>query len=121
MAYQKMKPAPINEGVQNEFSYEYEGVLSSVAAGDWILIPDGIYWGVSVTVSFTDSAQGKVQTTTDTINKIIANTAIPVDWPLGTVSANTSDGLISPVSAIRANQTSVGGGAGTMTITMRAQ
>jgi hypothetical protein len=115
MSVVKMQTAPINEGAANHFAFEYEGNLAAGGDGDSVLLPDEIQ-GFSVTVSFTGGGTGYVSTTTDTIDKVKAGTAVWVAWPEGTIAATHQD-YARPCTAIKMTQVA----AGTMKMTVRAQ
>lgn len=112
----KMEPVPnVQNGGTHLFAFEYAETLTSVGNGESVLIPSDIS-NISVTVSFTGGASGYVQATTDMIGSVILGTAIWVTWEAGEVSVTTQDSAYPP-TAIRAVQS----GAGTMTMTVRAQ
>ena len=114
--WKKMEVAPVNEGVQNIFAWEFQENLIASGNGAWIIIPDEVA-GVAVTVSFASGGTGKVQTTTDKVAFVKAGSSVVVkDWDLGTVSGTTQD-YCKPCTAIRAVQIA----SGTMQITVRAQ
>lgn len=96
-------------------SFEKEIELSAPGNSNWINIPEKIF-GISVTISFTGGASGKIQTSTDLIYTIQTGTPVPVDWPFGVVSETISK-RCRPVSGMRAVQVA----AGTMKVTMRGQ
>ena len=108
------------EGEQKEMAWEYEVTLSSVTTSDAILLPRGINGGVT-TISFTGTAEGKVQSTSSSFNTIRNGTAIWVDWDAGVVTVTTQDAFSPPPTAIRLNQTSAGGGADEATLSLVAQ
>jgi len=103
------------EGEIQEFAWEIEVSLSSVANSDAILIPDGV-GNISCTVSVAGGASAKVQTSTDALDTIINGSPVWIDWDAGAVDVNTQ-GACEPVTAIRLAQTV----AGTSKLTLRAQ
>ena len=119
MAYKELEVAPVKNGGEKGFAFEYAVTLAAISNGDWLIIPDDIK-SIAVTLSFTDSAEGKVQTTTDKVETVKLGSPVAVDWTSGVVSATTSDAT-SPVTALRLSQTSIGGGSGTVKMTLRAQ
>jgi hypothetical protein len=96
-------------------SWEDEVNLSAPGSSDWIIIPEKVR-GVSVTVSFTGGATGKMQATTDRVNTIETGTPVAVDWPFGIVSVTTQR-RVKACSGLRAVQV----GTGTMKVTFRGQ
>lgn len=104
------------KGEKDEYTAEKTVSLSSVANGDWILVPMGINY-LSMTLIPTGGGKGKVQFTTDTLAVVKAGTAeTAIDWPAGEVAVNTSDRCI-PVTALRLVQTF----AGATKLTIRGQ
>lgn len=79
---------------------EYEETLSTAGNGSSVLIPAGAH-NVTVTLSFEgEGASGKVQATTDPVQKVLDDEATWVDWPHGEVSDMTQDRTKS-VTALR--------------------
>ena len=100
--------------VEDEYGYEYEDTLAGGGNGDWILIPVDVR-SVAVTCSAVGTT-AKVQTTTDLVASVEADTAVGVDWDDGAISSATSGSCVPP-TAIRLVQT----GAGSSKLTVRAQ
>lgn len=94
-------------------AFEDEINLNAPGESDWIIIP-AIINVITVTVSFTGGASGKMQTTTDPNDNF--SSAVSVDWPFGEKS-ETFSATCKPVSGLRAVQV----GTGTMKITIRTQ
>ena len=115
MAWQDMDVVPVNTGYQRDVCFQKEITLMEDGTSDWIVIPDQIN-DISVTISFTGGAAGKVQTTTDSLFVIKNGSPYPVDWPYGVVNYLFKDSCY-PVSGMRIIQI----GSGTMRMTMRAQ
>jgi len=84
---------------KDEKQFFYTEELTSPGNTDWILKPNGTD-GMGVTLEIS-SGSGKVQATTSSVDDCIANTAVAVDWDLGTVSGTVQDSCIQ-VTAIRA-------------------
>ena len=99
MGYVKMteQRASVNDE-KSEKAWFHEEELSSPGNGAWILKPNGTS-GMGVTLSIS-SGSGKVQATTDSIDKVINDTAEGVDWDLGTVSGTVQDTAIQ-LTAVR--------------------
>ena len=114
MGWQELQQAQILSGDERMPAWEIEVNLSAAGNSDWYLIPDKVD-NISVTVSFTGGATGKVQTCTDKVDVIKNGTPVPVDWPFGLVAITTQKACWPP-SGIRAVQV----GAGTMKLSIRA-
>ncbi len=110
-----MREAQILHGKGEWPSFEYEILLSAAGESDWVLIPDKIR-SISVTLSFTGDASGKIQTTTDGVNTVKNGSPTECDWPFGEVNSISSQ-VCRPVTAMRA----VMSGTGTLKVSMRAQ
>ena len=115
MAYVEMNMIVDDQNGLLGRAYEKAYTLSGVGAGDWILVPVNVA-SLQVTVSFTAGAEGNVSVTNSIRSVIKTGTPVAVAWPYGDVAISTAKSL-SPVAALRANQTV----AGTMTISVRAQ
>lgn len=76
-----------------------EKLLDGVT-GDPVIVPPLNGQPVTCTVRIT-GVSGKIQFTTSTDALVAAGTAVWQDWPSGTVTVNTSDALIGPVTALR--------------------
>ena len=83
----------------DDIGWEYERETVLPGNSDPVLIPTTVQT-ISVTVSFTSGASGKIQTTTDNISIVEAGSAIFVDWPDGEVSVTTQKSAY-PVTAIK--------------------
>ena len=110
-----MNTAQPDYSIGQDRSWEAEINLSAPGNSEWVIIPEKIQ-KISVTVSFTSGATGKIQTTTAKVNTILNGSPVVIDWPYGVVSTNQSR-VCMPVSGMRAVQI----GSGTMKMTMRAQ
>lgn len=115
MGWRELNQAQILHGDEHWPSFEGEITLIAPGVSDWILIPDKIQ-NVSITLSFTAGASGKVQTTTDEVWTVKTGVPIAVDWPFGEVGNNRTE-ICNPVSGIRAVQIETG----TMKVTLRGQ
>lgn len=115
MAWQDMDVAQVNTGYQQEVSFQKEIELTAIGISDWIIIPDQIQL-ISVTVSFSGGAAGKMQTTTNLVHIVKTGNPVPIDWDFGVISEARSE-RCKPVTAMRAEQTSPG----VMSVSMRAQ
>ena len=111
----KMNATQTDYSIGQDRSWESELNLSAPGNSEWVIIPEKIQ-KISVTVSFTGGATGKIQTTTAKVDTILNGSPVVIDWPFGTVSTNQSK-VCMPVSGMRAVQI----GSGTMKVTMRAQ
>ena len=95
-------------------AYEYSDTpIAAPGNGDAVLIPASVRQ-ISVTLKVT-AGSGKVQTSTSTVEAVVAGTADWVDWDHGVAIATLTD-VCSPVTAIRQVNAS-----GTTQIQMRAQ
>ena len=71
-------------------AYECIDIVREVGPGKSILIPNDVK-NVSVTISFSGGAQGKIQTSTDTISDIETGVSdVWIDAPFGIVTVNTA-------------------------------
>jgi hypothetical protein len=111
---EKMNTAQTFYSIGQDRSWEKEIILNTLGESKWIIIPEKIKV-IDVTVSFSGGASGKMQTTTDLVDRIKNGSPVIIDWPFGIVNSNISKSC-KPVSAMRAVQAS----AGIMKITMRA-
>lgn len=110
-----MQAAQTGYSIGQDRSWEFEVNLEAAGESEWIIIPEKIKI-ISVTVSFTGGASGKVQTTTDRVDVVVNGSPVPIDWPFGVIDVNVSKSC-RPVSGMRAVQV----GTGTMKLTVRAQ
>ena len=115
MAWKNFNVAPVNEGIHDKFAFEVSETLSAAGNGTTFIVPDEIAT-IAVTVSFTGSAKGKMQHTTDSVAEAKAGTCTWIDWDIGEIGANRTN-MCDPVTALRAVQTDTG----TMKVSMRAQ
>lgn len=113
MGWQELKQAQVLSGDAKWPAWEGEIDLSAPGFSDWLLIPDKIQ-NVSVTITFTLGATGKVQTTTDIVSTIKTGTPLAIDWPFGVVGVDTQKACYPP-SGIRIFQIAPG----TMNFTIR--
>lgn len=111
----KMNTSQTGYSIGQARSWEDEINLDSPGESEWIIIPEKINI-ITVTISFSAGASGKVQISTDKIDTIENGIPIAVDWPFGVVSTNQSKSC-RPVAGMRAVQV----GTGTMKMTLRAQ
>lgn len=105
---------PINDKISKDFSYEYAETLSAAGNGNTVLLPNrkGL---LTLTLSFTGTAEGTIQTSTDTIARIENGDIVWLDAWFGPFDA-TVNFFVFTCSAIRVVMT---GGAGTVTMTAR--
>jgi hypothetical protein len=96
-----MASQPMSPGSGDIPGYDiHREVLGAAATSDPVLIPAGAR---RVTVGVSSVGTGaRIETTLDTLALIEAGTAQWMAWAAGDVSANTSDGLESAVTAVRA-------------------
>ena len=113
MGYKNMIPAKVQDGGVMTFAFEFQESIATPSDGDWILIPDDIR-SVAVALNVT-TGTGKIQTTVDSVAKVQAGTATPIDWDDGVVAVDTAD-VFAPVTAVRQVNAS-----GTTEIQVRAQ
>lgn len=92
-------------GRDRRFAYEYEVSLTNVGNSEWILIPEDVN-GVAVALSIS-SGSAKVQYTLSDVQTVIGGVPVVLDWPLGTVFADSQDAC-RPVTALRLVQESAG-------------
>lgn len=111
----KMNASQTGYSIGQDRSFEIEINLTSAGNSEWIIIPEKIRF-ISVTVSFTGGATGKIQTTTDKVDTIRNGSPIAIDWRFGEVTNNRTE-VCKPVSGLRAVQIE----SGTMKVTIRAQ
>ena len=111
----KMVTAQADYSIGQDRSWEKTIRLFAPGTSSWLIIPEKI-GGITVTISFTDGASGKVQTASDQNLTINAGEEIAVNWPFGVVNNLTAKRL-NPVSAVRIVQINPG----TMKMTLRAQ
>ena len=80
--------------------YYHAETLADGITGDPVVIP-GLN-GLPVTCKIVIvGTSGKVEFTTSPDADVVADTADWEDWPDGTVTADTSDALLGPVTAVR--------------------
>lgn len=116
MAYTNMDVAPVKDGGEKGFGFEYSESLSSAGNGVTVLIPDDIQ-NVTVHVLPAGGASGKVQFTLSDVSIVKIGIGINwIDWDAGLVSSSETD-VLFPVTAIRVVQS----GAGTVDLEVRAQ
>ena len=96
-------------------AFEIEINLDAPGFSEWVIIPEQIDI-ISVTVSFTGGATGKMQTTTDLVYTIKTGSPTAEDWPYGEISVSVTK-TCKPCSGMRAAMS----GSGTMRVTIRAQ
>ncbi|KKN41622.1 hypothetical protein LCGC14_0721550 [marine sediment metagenome] len=80
--------------------YHHTEQLLDGVTGDPVIIPPLNGQPVTCSMIIT-GVSGKFQTTTSTDALVAAGTAVWEDWPEGTVTVNTDDRLLSPVTAVR--------------------
>ena len=86
---------------REEKGFQVEVTLASGETSDWYQTPPGTsILGILLTPVGTGT--GKVQVTNDTLQRCDLGTAVAEDWPNGSVSATTSDGVYTSITAIRA-------------------
>jgi len=106
MAYREMN---LVTGSHRHFAYEAEISLSGAGSSDWILVPrNNKIDTLTITLSVTNGGQGKIQTTTSLLDTVKNGTPIVIDWPSGTVTADTAD-TANPPTAFRLVQTNAVG------------
>lgn len=98
----KMNAAQTDYSIGQDRSWEAELNLDAPGNSEWVIIPEKIS-GISVTVSFTAGATGKMQTTTAKVDTILTGSPVAIDWPFGTVATNQSK-VCRPCSGMRAVQ-----------------
>jgi hypothetical protein len=115
MPVEQMLTAQSDYSIGQERAYGFTLDLEAVGFSKWVILPE-LSKTISVTISFSGGASGKVQHSTDQIKDIKNGNAIPIDWPWGEGSTNQSHS-VRPVTALRLVQTS----AGTCKLTLRSQ
>lgn len=95
--------------------WEREIVLDTPGESEWIIIPEQVDI-ISITVSFTGGATGKIQTTTERVYIVKTGSPLAEDWSYGVVSVSFTK-TCKPCSAIRAVMIH----SGTMKITIISQ
>jgi len=115
MGWKEPEQAQILHGDEREPAFEFEINLTTPSESDWLLIPDKID-NISVTVSFTSGATGKIQATTDKVYNVKQGIPVAEDWPLGVIGFTTQE-TCYPCTAIKAIQITNG----TMKVTVRIQ
>lgn len=96
MAVQNM----IERTIGRKPGYHHTEQLLDTVTGNPVIIPPLNGMPVTCSVIIT-GVSGKIQFTISTDAKVAAGTAVWSDWAAGTVTANTWDTLIGPVTAIR--------------------
>ncbi len=80
--------------------YYHAESLADGVTGDPVVVPGLNGLPVTCTIIIVGTS-GKVEFTTSSDVEVAAGTATWQDWAGGTVTANTSDALIGPVTAVR--------------------
>ena len=80
--------------------YYHAETLADGITSDPVIIPGLNGLPVTCTIIIVGTS-GKVEFTTSSDAEVAAATAVWQDWAGGTVTANTSDALIGPVTAVR--------------------
>jgi hypothetical protein len=115
MAYKEMQVAPIKDGGEKGFRFEYEESLSAAGDGNSILIPDDIQ-NVSIAVEPGGGSQVKFQYTLDKVETVKSGSPVWHDSDTGLSSSAYTD-VLYPCTAVRLVQS----GAGTSKIKVIAQ
>ena len=84
---------------ESETAWEYQQSLTGASTGEWIAFPIGAD-SLSLILQII-SGTGRLEYTTDSIDSVIANTAIAQNWDAGNVAVTTSN-VVFPISAWRA-------------------
>lgn len=95
-----MQVAPLR-GERREFAWEAGESLDGLGNSPWFLVPKGVTWLIfTITSSTVGQWEGKVQTSTDTVNTVKEGNAEGLDWPDGSVHKTTRNVSLAP-SAFR--------------------
>jgi len=92
--------AMVERALGRKPGYHHTEQLADGITGDPVVVPPLNGQPVTCTIRIT-GVSGKVQFTTSTDAAVAAGTAVWQDWPEGTVTTNTSDTLLGPVTAVR--------------------
>lgn len=101
MATKQFKKLTTAFNDREEKGFQVELTLASGNTSDWYQTPPGTSL-IGAVVIPVGAGTGRVQTTNDTLERCDLGTAVPEDWPGGSVSVTTSDAVYTSVTAIRA-------------------
>lgn len=76
----------------------YRAIVSTTSTSDYVLLRPHVD---STSVAVYASTDCYVEYTLSAVDLIDADSAQWITWPLGTVSANSTDSIVSPVTAVR--------------------
>jgi hypothetical protein len=81
--------------------FTHKETIADGITGDALTVPPLPDGGRVTCTIVAGSNTGKVQFTTSPDANVAAATATWQDWPNGTITGNSSDSIISPVTAVR--------------------
>lgn len=101
MAIEIFKKLPNRFIDREQRGYQLELFFAGGETSDWFQLPPGIQY-VETVIFPNPTGSGKIQITSDSINKCEDGTAQAEDWPHGNVTSYKSDTIFPSITAVRA-------------------